>query len=241
MDLSGHAALVTGAGRRLGRAFAEGLIGRGASVAVHYCKSAEGAKAVVAFAQKRGARAAAIQADLCDLREAVSLLERAERELGEEIDWLVNNASIFEPAGPLETKLDRWQRHLDVNLTAPFLLSQSFARARAERGGAIVNILDWRARRPDPDAFAYTISKAGLDAMTRALAREFAPGIRVNGLALGPILPPPGASEVKEVHRVPLGRAGRVEECVEALCFLLKGATYVTGDVLHVDGGRNLS
>jgi NAD(P)-dependent dehydrogenase (short-subunit alcohol dehydrogenase family) len=240
MDLSGHAALVTGAGRRLGRAFAEGLIGRGASVAVHYRESAEGAKKVVALAEKRGVRAAAIRADLGDPKQAALLFERAARELGVEIDWLVNSASIFETAGPLETDLEMWQRHLDLNLTAPFALSRSFALARADRGGAIVNLLDWRARRPDAERFAYSVSKAGLDAMTRAMARALAPRIRVNGLALGPILPPPGASEARELDRVPMGRAGRVDECVEALCFLLAGPAYVTGEVLHVDGGRHL-
>lgn len=241
MDLSGHAALVTGAGRRLGRAFAEGLIARGAAVAVHYRESAEGAKEVVAFAGRFGSHAAAVRADLSDTTEAAALLGRAERQLGREIDWLVNSAAIFEPAGPLETDIDRWRRHLDINLTAPFALSQAFARARLDRGGAIVNILDWRARRPDPGALAYTISKAGLDAMTRAMALAFAPRVRVNGLALGPILPPSGASEARGLDQVPLGRPGRVEECVEALCFLLMGAGYVTGEVLHVDGGRNLS
>jgi len=242
MDLSGHSALVTGAGRRLGRAFAEGLAARGAAIAVHYGGSAAGAEAVARAAGRLGRPALALQADLADPSQATSLVERAAAGLGG-LDILVNSAAIFEPGGLLETDLAAWERHLSINLTAPFLLSQAFARHRAGRPGAIVNLLDWRALRPGADHFAYTVSKAALAAMTKSLAISLAPSIRVNGLALGAILPPEGEPRDPEqiLERLPAGRWGTVEEAVDALLFLVGGSDFVTGAILHLDGGRQLA
>ncbi len=130
-----------------------------------------------------------------------------------------------------------------MNLTAPFLLSQAFARHRGGRPGAIVNLLDWRALRPGADHFAYTISKAGLAALTQSLAQALAPSIRVNGLALGAILPPPGAAndDIPPSARSPLGRWGTLQETCDALLFLLAGPDFITGEILHLDGGRHLT
>jgi NAD(P)-dependent dehydrogenase (short-subunit alcohol dehydrogenase family) len=241
MDLSGRSALVTGAGRRLGRAFAEALAARGAAVAAHYGESAEGAAEVVRAAQERGTPAVALQADLADPRQTAALVDRAAEALGF-VDVLVNSASVFDPGGPLETDLGAWERALRVNLTAPFLLSQAFARRRARDPGVIVNLLDWRALRPAADHFAYTISKAGLASMTKSLALSLAPSIRVNGLALGAILPPAGQGigPDRVVERAPAGRWGTVEEAVEALLFLIGGSSFVTGAILHLDGGRHI-
>jgi NAD(P)-dependent dehydrogenase (short-subunit alcohol dehydrogenase family) len=241
MDLSGRSALVTGAGRRLGRAFAEALAARGAAVAAHYGESAEGAAEVVRAAQERGTPAVALQADLADPRQTAALVDRAAEALGF-VDVLVNSASVFDPGGPLETDLGAWERALRVNLTAPFLLSQAFARRRARDPGVIVNLLDWRALRPAADHFAYTISKAGLASMTKSLALSLAPSIRVNGLALGAILPPAGQGigPDRVVERVPAGRWGTVEEAVQALLFLIEGSGFVTGAILHLDGGRHI-
>lgn len=242
MDLRSHRALVTGAAKRLGRAFAEALASRGAAVAVHYGTSADEADEVVCGIRAQGGQAVAVQADLAVPEEVVRLFDAAARELGE-VDLLVNSASVFDPPGPLETELTVWERSLAVNLTAPFLLSQEFARHRHGRPGSIVNMLDWRALRPGPDHFAYTIAKAGLAAMTRSLAQAFAPSIRVNGLALGAILPPSDGSGIgdAQLRRVPAGRIGTVEETVEALLFLLTGPEYLTGEILHLDGGRQLT
>jgi pteridine reductase len=242
LDLNGHAALVTGAGRRLGRAFAEGLAAKGAGVAVHYRGSEAEAEEVVRAAQRMGATALALQADLADPSQAVSLIDRATAGLGS-LDILVNSASIFEPGAFLETDLGAWERHLNVNLTAPFVLSQAFARQRAGRPGVVVNLLDWRALRPGADRFAYTVSKAALAAMTKALAVSLAPAIRVNGLALGAILPPEGEKPDAEriLDRVPAGRWGTVEEAVQALLFLIAGSDFVTGAILHLDGGRHIA
>ena len=238
-NLAGHAALVTGAGRRLGRSFAEAIAASGADLAVHYSGSRAGADEVVAAARTAGRRAFALRADLSTVDEASSLVPLAAEALGE-VDWLVNSAAIFEPWTIDDTTPEAWDRHQAVNLRAPFLLSQAFARHRAGRAGVIVNVLDWRALHPGPDHLPYTIAKAGLAALTEALAVALAPAIRVNGLALGAILPPSDGGGTQAVRDVPLGRWARVEEAVDALLFLLAGPDFTTGTILHVDGGRHL-
>jgi len=129
-----------------------------------------------------------------------------------------------------------------INLTTPFLLSQAFAAQLPETAdGRIVNILDWRALRPGADHFPYTISKAALAAMTRSLAAALAPRITVNGIALGAVLPPAdGGGGPEVIEKVPLGRWSKDEEVQQALVFLLSGPAYITGEIIHVDGGRHL-
>ena len=239
-DLHGHRALVTGAARRLGEAFARALAATGCDVGLHYATTPADALAAE-LSGSHGIRTVSLQADLADPQAAASLVDRAVEALGA-IDLLVNSASIFEPTAFAGTDLDTWHRHLAVNLTAPFLLSQAFARLRAGRPGAIVNLLDWRALRPGADHFAYTISKAGLAAMTSSLAQALAPSIRVNGLALGAILPPPGASaDDAPAAAAPLARWGTLSETTDALLFLLAGPDFITGEILHLDGGRHLT
>lgn len=240
LDVSGHTALVTGAGQRLGRAFAEALALHGADLVVHYGRSQAEAEQTVQAARQHGVRAVAVQADLSDPEQAANLVPRVLSQVSE-IDLLVNNAAIFEPMGALETSLETWQRHLNINLTAPFLISQAFAKARSGAAGAIVNLLDWRAERPGSGHFAYTISKAALAALTRGLAIALAPRIRVNGLALGAILPASDGESGDPIQGLPLGRWGTVEESVDALLFLLAGPGSVTGEILQLDGGRHLT
>ncbi|MBM3120760.1 MAG: SDR family oxidoreductase [Chloroflexi bacterium] len=239
-DLRGHAALVTGAGRRLGEAFARALARAGCAVCLHYgATPAEELAAELGRAHR--VRTAALQADLADAQAAAALVDRAADVLGP-IDLLVNSASIFEPLDFAATGLADWQRHLAVNLTAPFLISQSFARRLGSAPGASVNLLDWRALRPGPDHFAYTISKAGLAAMTTSLAQALAPSIRVNGLALGAVLPPAGgAADDAPAAAAPLGRWATLAETTDALLFLLAGPDFITGEILHLDGGRHLT
>lgn len=239
-NLSGHTVLVTGAGRRLGCAFAEALARHGADLVVHYGRSQSGAEETVRAARQQGVQAVAVQADLSDPEQAANLMPRVLSQVPA-IDLLVNNAAIFEPVGALETSLEIWQRHLDINLTAPFLISQAFAKARRGAAGTIVNLLDWRALRPGPDHFAYTISKAALAALTRGLAIALAPRIRVNGLALGAILTAEEGEYGDSLQGVPSGRWGTVEEGVQALLFLLAGPGSVTGEILQLDGGRHLT
>jgi NAD(P)-dependent dehydrogenase (short-subunit alcohol dehydrogenase family) len=139
-----------------------------------------------------------------------------------------------------QTTLEDWQRNIAINLTAPFLLSKAFAR-QAKDGGRIVNILDWRALRPGADHFPYTISKASLAAMTRSLAVALAPDLPVNGLALGAILPPAdGAANAEILKNVPMKRWAQEDEIEQALIFLLTCPAYITGEIIHVDGGRQL-
>ena len=239
-DLRGHTALVTGAGRRLGQAFAEAIASEGADLVVHYGGSQDGAEEAVRAAQQHGIRAVAIRADLSDPQQAAGLIGRS-LELVPEVDLLVNSAAIFEPVGALEASLEDWQRHFSVNLTSPFLISQAFAKARHGAPGAIVNLLDWRALLPAADHFPYSISKAALAAMTRGLAVALAPSVRVNGLALGAILPAGDAASGDPIAGVPAGRWGTVQEAVEGLLFLLAGPKSMTGEILQLDGGRHLT
>jgi NAD(P)-dependent dehydrogenase (short-subunit alcohol dehydrogenase family) len=153
---------------------------------------------------------------------------------------LVNSAAIFESLSPEQTSIQEWEKHMAINLTAPFLLSQAFAR-QANEGGRIVNILDWRALRPGADHFPYTVSKASLAAMTKSLAVALAPKVLVNGLALGAILPPStGAPNPDILKNVPMKRWALESEIEEALIFLLTSPGYITGEIVHVDGGRHL-
>jgi pteridine reductase len=155
---------------------------------------------------------------------------------------LVNNAAIFEAHTWDTTDIKAWNRHLEINLTAPFLLSQAFARSITETSdGRIVNILDWRALRPGADHMPYTVSKAALAALTRSLAIALAPKIVVNGLAFGAILPPsPTADLDRIIEPVPARRWAQPEEVGQALIFLLDGPGYINGEILHLDGGRHL-
>jgi NAD(P)-dependent dehydrogenase (short-subunit alcohol dehydrogenase family) len=140
------------------------------------------------------------------------------------------------------TSLEDWNRHLMVNLTTPFLLIQAFARqVSADHQGRIVNLLDWRALRPGADHLPYTISKVALAGLTRSLAQAFAPQIQVNGVALGAILPPADGADTSAIIRdVPARRWADLAEVGQAVIFLLSGPTYITGEILHVDGGRHL-
>lgn len=241
-DLAGHTALVTGAGKRLGRAFALGLAEAGSDVIVHYNRSQDAAEETASLVREQGVRAQTLQADLGDLSQVEALLTRAKDRVGE-VDFLVNSAAIFGAGGPDEMDERSWQRHLDINLRAPVFLIRELARQRGDRPAAAVNLLDWRALRPGTDHFSYTIAKAGLAAATRSLAQAYAPATRVNGLALGAILPPPGEEEKRSdlVERVPQDRWGDVEEVVESVLFLLGGPQYITGEILHLDGGRHLT
>jgi NAD(P)-dependent dehydrogenase (short-subunit alcohol dehydrogenase family) len=240
--LTGRTALVTGSGRRLGQAFALGLAEAGADLAVHFHGSDEGAQETAAKVRALGRRAELFQADLGDVQQAIELISRVARVLAG-LDILVNSASIFEPLTAEATDLDAWVRHMRVNLTAPFFLTQALARYLAGQPGSVVNVLDWRALHPGPDHVPYTISKAGLAAATSSLAQAYAPALRVNALALGAILPPSdGGSDFPDlpIQGVPAGRWGTVDEAVAGLLFLITGPSYMTGQVVAIDGGRHL-
>ena len=240
MSLDGKRVLITGAARRVGRALALAVAAAGGEVIIHYSRSQSEAESVRDEVVALGRRAVILHAELNDPQQAGELVPRA-LEHGP-LFGLVNNASVFEPLTWENTSLQDWERHLRVNLTAPFLLSQAFARSLPEGAtGRIVNLLDWRALRPAADHLPYTISKAALAALTHSLAAALAPRVTVNGLALGAILPPSDGATVNTIlESVPARRWAELDEVAQALIFLMDGPAFLTGDILYIDGGRHL-
>jgi len=241
-DTYPRAALVTGAGRRIGRAIALDLARQGWTVAVHYHTAAEDAAAVVGEIDAAGGRAVALAADLADEADTDSLLPRAADALGP-IGCLVNNASVFESDTAETATRESWDRHLEPNLRAPFVLSQAFARALpAEAGGVIVNMLDERVWNLTPFFLSYTLSKAGLWTLTQTLALALAPRIRVNGIGPGPALPSARQSDAdfaRQCALMPLSRGTSPDEICAAVRFLL-AAPSMTGQMIALDGGQHL-
>lgn len=243
MDLRGQNAIVTGGAVRLGLAIAHKLAFEGANVCVHCHSHAGDVQGVLSEIRGHGVAAVAVAASFTEpVAAAQTVFERATNELGP-ISILVNNAAIFEVATLAETTEDRWRRHLTINLQAPAFLCREFAERLPEgRTGSIVNIVDWRAIRPPVGHLPYTVSKAGLVALTKVLAQELAPRIQVNAVAPGAILPPPGSGKgaLEELaKRNPLRRTGRVSDVANAVAYLLK-SEFMTGEVLHVTGGEEL-
>jgi pteridine reductase len=240
MSLEGKTILVTGAGVRLGRHIALTLAKAGARILVHYNASSVGAEETADTIQSQGGQAQLISANLSDPNEAIKLMGRA-REFGP-VFGIVHNAAIFEPLRLPDVTPENWQRHMDINLASPFFLSQTFFNGLgAGECGRLVMMLDWRALRPGYDHLPYTISKAGLAALTQTLALSMAPQVTVNGIALGAILPP--AEEVssdKIIQPVPMKRWADLEELSQTILFLMDGPEYITGEIIHLDGGRHL-
>lgn len=242
-------ALVTGGARRLGRAMALALAEEGWAVAVHYHDSSEAADGAASEARRLGApTAAALRADLTRESETQALVGRASDALGGPLDLLINNAALFERDEALSATRESWDRHLETNLRAPFVLSQRFAEpilaaAEAGAGGLIVNMLDQRVFNLTPHFISYTVAKSALWTLTRTLAMALGPRIRVNAIGPGAILPAPEqTAEHFERMRAatPLGRGAQPEDVVAALRYLI-GAQSVTGQMLALDGGQHLN
>ncbi|NJD58189.1 MAG: short-chain dehydrogenase [Anaerolineales bacterium] len=240
MLLDGKLILITGAAKRVGRELALTAARNGGDLVIHYQHSKAQAESLLDEITAIGQKAHLLQADLNDPTQVRDLVRRTQ-EFGT-LYGLVNNAAIFGSLNWQTTHLEEWNHHLMVNLTAPFLLSQAFAEQLYPDGwGRIVNLLDWRALRPTADHLPYTISKAALAALTQALAVSLAPRISVNGLALGAVLPPSeGEAPSNILKNVPAGRWADLAEVGQALVFLLAGPAYVTGEIIHLDGGRHL-
>jgi hypothetical protein len=239
-ELSGRTALVTGGAKRLGRAIAEALASEGADIVVHYRTSEDEAHEAEDHLQCMGVQAWTVQADLADAEQAQTLMGRSSELAGRAPDILVNSASIFTPSGVLDFDADELDRQFAVNTLAPLYLSRSFAESTSE--GQIVNMLDARMLEFDEEHAAYHLSKRALFTLTRMLALELAPDIRVNGIAPGLILPPPGEDEAyleALAHTVPLNRHGSADDIVRAVMFLVH-SPFVTGQVIYVDGGRHM-
>jgi pteridine reductase len=236
--LAGKTALITGAARRLGRLFALACARSGADVIIHHAHSDSDADSLRDQIAGIGRRAWVYKADLTASPHAQNLIPLINRSTP--VHFLINNAAIFESHTFETSTVEAWDRHLALNLTAPFLLSQAFAR-QAQENARIVNILDQRALRPGADHFPYTVSKSALSAMTKSMAVALAPKILVNGLALGAILPPSDGNASPQITEViPMKRWATEGEAEEALLFLLACPTYITGEIIHVDGGRHL-
>jgi NAD(P)-dependent dehydrogenase (short-subunit alcohol dehydrogenase family) len=236
----GRRALVTGGAVRVGRAISLALGEAGYDVAIHFASSATAASEVADAIRNHGGRAATLEADLTQPREAEDLVSRTIDRLGG-LDLLVNNAAIFPHARPEEVSIAEWDRVFELNARAPFLCSRAAAAEMLE-GGSIVNIADSGADEGWPGYAPYLASKAALVSLTRSLARAWAPSIRVNAVAPGPVVLPDsfGPEERAEAAaRTALKRVGGAEDVAGAVLYLDR-AEYVTGEVLYVDGGARL-
>ena len=240
--------LVTGAAKRVGAQIARALHAQGARVIVHCNHSKIEADALAAELNAlRAASCGVVQGDLLHTEGLSALVDEAHSVFGA-LTGLVNNASAFYPTRVGEITLQHWDELMGSNLKAPLFLSQAAAPYLAQAQGAIVNIVDIHAERPLKDFVVYTAAKAGLAGLTRALAVELGPRIRVNGVSPGAILwPEPGHpgdtytvdERARILAQIPLARVGVPTDIAEAVCYFMLRASYVTGQILAVDGGRN--
>ncbi|MBF0195072.1 MAG: SDR family oxidoreductase [Magnetococcales bacterium] len=242
MDISGVPVLVTGGGKRIGKACVEALAQSHASVVIHYGSSKKEAEFLLTKIRKEGGKAAMVQGDLANPDEVGSIMQQAGQFFGP-VQILLNSAAIFKPGLFKNTDLTQWHEHLNINLTAPFILMQEFAaQLPPKTPGKIINIIDQRIKRPRPGHIAYNTAKSGLWTLTQIAAQEMAPWIQVNAIAPGPILPAPDqpvASFEKVAKATPLGRPGSTDDIAQAVIFLIK-QEYTTGEIIRVDGGEHL-
>jgi pteridine reductase len=237
--LKGRTALVTGAGKRIGRAIALALSAEGANIVIHYNRSGAEAKDLAAEVEATGAKAWLLKADLKHQQESGTLVDRA-HEISGGFDILVNNASIFPKSTLADLTLDGFTESMTVNAWVPFSFMRDFRRVCSR--GDIINILDTRLADYDWKHVGYILSKHALSILTKMSAVEYAPEIRINAVSPGLILPPPGedTSYLEGLtHTVPLKRHGDPEDIASAVVFLLKN-DFLTGAVIPVDGGRHL-
>ena len=247
MDLQGKVALVTGGAVRVGKAITLMLAHAGAHVVVNYNTSAGGAQATVAEAQAAGIDALGVQCDVSDFGAVQAMVRQVQDRFGG-VDILVNAASLFGrikvPSEDLAQDLETWHRVTRISIDGAFYVSSLLAPSMLARGGgAIVNIVDLSVWTPWRGFTAHAVGKAGLLALTQQLALELAPTIRVNAVAPGTVLPPPGAGEAQQAamaERTLLGRLGTPADVADAVRYLIE-ADYVTGTVVRVDGGEHLA
>ncbi|MGI9247404.1 MAG: pteridine reductase [Woeseiaceae bacterium] len=243
-DLIGKVILVTGAARRIGAAIVTRLHGNGARVAIHYRGSANEANGLAArLNTERGDSAATFQADLLDTEQVPQLISAVTDWAGR-LDCLVNNASSFYPTPVGSISEEQWEDLIGSNLKAPLFLSQAAVPQLRAHSGAIINIVDIHAQRPLRNHAVYGPAKAGLAMLTRSLAKDLAPHIRVNGVSPGAILwPEDGMTEAAQqtiLRQVPLQRPGDPDDIAGCVLYLLRDASYVTGQIIAVDGGRSI-
>jgi glucose 1-dehydrogenase len=241
MEPQGVAALVTGGAHRVGRAIVLALARAGCDIVLHFNASAEPARETAAEVEELGRRVSLVSGDFADPAVAAEVIAAAGDLAPPRV--LVNSAAIF----PRDTLLDvnggAWDRTMAINVRGPVFLTQAFARAVPEDVDAVVvNVTDWRTERPYPDHFSYTVAKGAIDTFTKAAAEALAPRIRVNGVALGAILPPPGedSAYLKALAaEIPVERVGGTDPVAEAVLFLVRNH-FVTGEIVRIDGGAHL-
>jgi len=240
-------ALITGAARRIGAALTESLHQQGYRIIIHYGQSAAAAQTLSQrLNQQRANSAVCLQADLNDDSQRQQLAQQAMASFGQ-LDLLVNNASSFYPTAIGSSTTEQWDDLIGSNAKAPFFLSQALAPALKQSGGNIINIADIHAERPLREHTIYCMAKAANVMLTKSLALELAPQVRVNGIAPGAILWPEQAAELDGeqknniLKKVPLERPGDPEHIANAVNFLIQPNNYITGQVLSIDGGRSLS
>jgi pteridine reductase len=244
--VQGKVVLITGGAKRVGAAICRRLHGAGANLMLHYRASAGEARLLQAeLNHQRKDSVALIQADLLDLGKVPSLIDQTVQSFGR-LDALINNAASFYQTPIGEITLEDWENLIGADLRAPLFIAQAAAPALKKSLGAIVNITDIHAERPLKNYVLYSIAKAGLVGLTRSLARELAPEVRVNAVAPGPILWPDDdafdeLSRQRIISHTPLKREGTPEDIAKAVHFLLTEATYVTGETINVDGGRHVA
>ena len=240
--LQGKIALVTGAGVRVGRAIALALGRAGADVALHFRSSREGAEEAAREIEARGRRAAVVPGDLAVPEDCRRVVRESIAALGG-LDFLVHSASNFHRASLAETDANLWDSAMDVNARAGFLMAREAAPTLAERRGRVVLVSDFLAESPARNYLAHSVSKAAVEGLVRSLAVELAPEVAVNGVAPGTVLPPEGtpAEEIDRLaRRVPAKRIGSAEDVAETVVFLCAGPSFLTGQVIRVDGGRSI-
>jgi pteridine reductase len=243
-SLSGKVALVTGAARRIGAAISRCLHEDGANVVIHYRGSADEAMTLRdELNATRPNSALSIHADLADTARLPDLIAAATVWQGT-LDILINNASSFYPTPIGEISEDHWNELIGANLKAPLFLSQAALQALRKAHGVIINIVDIHSQRPLPDHPVYGSAKAGLAMLTRSLAKDLAPDIRVNGVSPGAIMwPEAGLSDATKtaiLEQIPAGRAGDASDIAGCVLYLVRDANYVTGQIIAVDGGRSI-
>jgi len=244
--VQGKVVLITGGAKRVGAATCRRLHSAGANLMLHYRVSAGEARLLQAeLNHQRKDSVALIQADLLDIAKLPAMVEQTVQSFGR-LDALINNASSFFQTPVGEITAAAWEDLIGTNLRAPLFLSQAAAPALKKSLGAIVNITDIHAERPLKNYVVYSVAKAGLVGLTRSLARELAPEVRVNAVAPGPILWPDDEtfdelSRQRIISHTPLKREGTPEDIAKAVHFLLAEATYVTGETINVDGGRHVA
>ena len=242
--LDGRWALITGAGRRVGATIARTLHAHGAGIAIHYRASAQPARELAAELEAlRPGSTELVRADLLDVERLPAMVEEVVAKT-RRLDILVNNASSFYPTPLGSVTTTQWDDLIGTNLRAPLFLSQAALPHLRASGGVIVNLIDIHAIRPLRDHAVYGAAKAGLSMLTRALARDLAPAVRVNGIAPGAVLwPDDGIAESTRdsiVRQIPMKRAGTPEDIAGCVLYLVRDASYVTGQVIVVDGGRSV-